>query len=150
MAGQGDGLVSGLGSKLSVRSGKRVHLVLKWLLRPNLNLMPHSKIKSRKIPKVSEQLSEISAGLGADPTIGTTGGHRWRLRKRQNRTASPLHHRAIGAFWVIDVTKFADAVCVLHCFQKKTKKTSKACIALAGVSLPDARRDQPVWPPMLR
>ena len=33
---------------------------------------------------------------------------------------------AAGAFWVIYVVKFADAVYVLHCFKKKTEKTSKA------------------------
>lgn len=32
---------------------------------------------------------------------------------------------AAGAFRVIYVAKFADAVYVLHCFQKKTEKTSK-------------------------
>ncbi|MBK7930987.1 MAG: type II toxin-antitoxin system RelE/ParE family toxin [Bryobacterales bacterium] len=31
-----------------------------------------------------------------------------------------------GAFRVLYVAKFADAVYVLHCFQKKTEKTSKA------------------------
>jgi phage-related protein len=31
-----------------------------------------------------------------------------------------------GIFRVIYVAKFADAVFVLHCFQKKTQKTSKA------------------------
>ncbi|WP_292532376.1 type II toxin-antitoxin system RelE/ParE family toxin [Methylocystis sp.] len=38
---------------------------------------------------------------------------------------------AAGAFRVIYVAKFADAVYVLHCFQKKTQKTSKADIDLA-------------------
>lgn len=33
---------------------------------------------------------------------------------------------AAGAFRVIYVAKFADAVYVLHCFQKKTAKTGKA------------------------
>ena len=33
---------------------------------------------------------------------------------------------AAGAFRVLYVAKFADAVYVLHCFQKKTEKTSKA------------------------
>ena len=37
-----------------------------------------------------------------------------------------------GAFRVIYVAKFADAVYVLHCFQKKTEKTSKADVALAA------------------
>ena len=36
-----------------------------------------------------------------------------------------------GAFRVIYVAKFADAIYVLHCFQKKTEKTSKADIELA-------------------
>ena len=36
-----------------------------------------------------------------------------------------------GAFRVIYVAKFADTVYVLHCFQKKTPKTSKADIDLA-------------------
>ncbi len=32
---------------------------------------------------------------------------------------------AAGAFRIIYVAKFADAIYVLHCFQKKTQKTSK-------------------------
>lgn len=36
-----------------------------------------------------------------------------------------------GAFRVIYVAKFSDAIYVLHCFQKKTQKTSKADIELA-------------------
>lgn len=38
---------------------------------------------------------------------------------------------AAGAFRVIYVDKFADAVYVLHCFQKKTEKTGKADLDLA-------------------
>ncbi len=37
-----------------------------------------------------------------------------------------------GAFRVIYVAKFADAVYVLHAFQKKTQKTAKADIDLAA------------------
>jgi phage-related protein len=37
-----------------------------------------------------------------------------------------------GAFRVIYVAKFSDAIYVLHCFQKKTQKTSKADIDLAA------------------
>jgi phage-related protein len=37
-----------------------------------------------------------------------------------------------GAFPVLYVAKFADAVYVLHCFQKKTEKTSKADLELAA------------------
>ena len=36
-----------------------------------------------------------------------------------------------GAFRVIYVAKFADAVYVLHCFQKKAQKTSRADLDLA-------------------
>lgn len=36
-----------------------------------------------------------------------------------------------GAFRVIYVAKFADAVYVLHCFQKKTQRTSKADLDVA-------------------
>jgi phage-related protein len=39
---------------------------------------------------------------------------------------------AVGAFRVIFVAKFADAIYVLHCFQKKTEKTSKADLNLAA------------------
>jgi phage-related protein len=38
---------------------------------------------------------------------------------------------AAGAFLVVYVAKFTDAVYVLHCFQKKTEKTSKADLDLA-------------------
>lgn len=38
---------------------------------------------------------------------------------------------ASGAFRVIYVAKFGDAVIVLHCFQKKSQKTSKADLDLA-------------------
>jgi len=37
-----------------------------------------------------------------------------------------------GAFRVIYVAKFADAVYVLHCFQKKTQKTRKADLDTAA------------------
>lgn len=36
-----------------------------------------------------------------------------------------------GAFRVVYVAKFADSVYVLHCFQKKTEKTSKTDLDLA-------------------
>ena len=39
---------------------------------------------------------------------------------------------ATGAFRIIYVAKFANAVYVLHCFQKKTAKTSKADLDLAA------------------
>lgn len=39
---------------------------------------------------------------------------------------------AAGVFRVLYVAKFDDAVYVLHCFQKKTQKTSKADLNLAA------------------
>lgn len=41
-------------------------------------------------------------------------------------------HDESGAFRVMYVAKFASAVYVLHCFQKKTQQTSKADIDLAA------------------
>ena len=47
--------------------------------------------------------------------------------------ASEIRYRdASGAFRVIYVAKFAEAVYVLHAFQKKTRKTAKADIDLAA------------------
>ena len=40
-----------------------------------------------------------------------------------------------GAFRVIYVAKIADAICVLHAFQKKTQTTSKQDMDLATVRL---------------
>lgn len=39
---------------------------------------------------------------------------------------------AAGAFRVVYVAKFAAAVYVLHCFQKKTERTGKTDLDLAG------------------
>jgi phage-related protein len=48
---------------------------------------------------------------------------------------------AAGAFRVIYTAKFADAVYVLHCFQKKTQKTRKADIDLAARRYRDLARE---------
>lgn len=39
---------------------------------------------------------------------------------------------AAGAFRVIYIAKFQEAVYVLHCFRKKTEKTTQADVALAA------------------
>jgi phage-related protein len=54
------------------------------------------------------------------PTIGS-GVREIRIRE------------ATGAFRVVYLAKFKDAVFVLHCFQKKSQKTSKADLDLAGI-----------------
>jgi phage-related protein len=48
---------------------------------------------------------------------------------------------AAGAFRVIYTAKFADAVYVLPCFHKKTRKTSKADIDLAAKRYRDLARE---------
>jgi phage-related protein len=69
------------------------------------------------------QLDQVQHGNNPDdwkpmPTIGP-GIREIRIRD------------AAGIFRVIYVTKFSDAIYVLHCFQKKTEKTSKADINIA-------------------
>jgi phage-related protein len=48
---------------------------------------------------------------------------------------------AAGAFRVLYVAKFDDAVCVLHCFRKKMQKTSKADLNLAAQRYRDLLRE---------
>jgi phage-related protein len=48
---------------------------------------------------------------------------------------------AAGAFRVIYTAKFSDAVCVLHCFQKETQKTSRVDIDLAAKRYRDLARE---------
>jgi phage-related protein len=48
---------------------------------------------------------------------------------------------AVGAFRIIYVAKLADAIHVLHCFQKKTAKTSKADLDLAAKRYRDLRKE---------
>ena len=49
---------------------------------------------------------------------------------------------ASGAFRVIYAARFADAVYVLHCFQKKTEKTAKADLDLAAKRYRDLLKEQ--------
>lgn len=62
-------------------------------------------------------------------TIGS-GVREIRIRDRQ------------GAFRVIYVAKFADAVYVLHCFQKKTQKTAASDLALAKRRYDELRKEK--------
>ena len=50
-------------------------------------------------------------------------------------------HDVDGAFRVVYVARFADAIYVLHCFQKKTKKTSRADVDLAAIRYRDLSRE---------
>lgn len=69
------------------------------------------------------QIDQVQHGLEPDdwkpmPTIGQ--GVR-EIRIRDNA----------GAFRIVYLAKFAEAVYVLHCFQKKTQKTSQTDLNLA-------------------
>lgn len=69
------------------------------------------------------QLDQVQRGLDPDdwkpmPIIGQ-GVREIRIRD------------VAGAFRIIYVAKFANAIYVLHCFQKKTQKTSKVDLNLA-------------------
>lgn len=73
--------------------------------------------------EAGHQLDRVQHGDEADdwkplPTLGS-GCREIRIRE------------ASGAFRVIYVAKFAEAVYVLHCFQKKTAKTNKTDLKLA-------------------
>ena len=74
--------------------------------------------------EAGHQLDQIQNGLEADDwkPMGTVGPGVKEVRIRD----------AAGAFRIIYVAKFADAVYVLHCFQKKVQKTPKADIDLAA------------------
>ena len=74
--------------------------------------------------EAGHQLDQVQNGQEPDdwkpmPTVGQ-GVREIRIRD------------TAGAFRIIYIAKFADAVYVLHCFQKKTEKTSKADLELAS------------------
>jgi phage-related protein len=57
----------------------------------------------------------------------------WKPMNTVGRGVKEIRVRdAAGAFRVLYVAKFADAVYVLHCFLKKTQKTRKADLDLAS------------------
>lgn len=80
------------------------------------------------------QLDRVQNGLEPDdwkPMAGIGAGvHEIRIRA------------ANGAFRVIYVAKFAEAVFVLHCFQKKSQRTSRKDIALAAKRYMELLKDR--------
>lgn len=70
------------------------------------------------------QIDQVQNGLDPDDwkPMNTVGQGVREIRVRDSE----------GAFRVIYIAKFADAVYVIHCFQKKTQKTNKADIDLAS------------------
>jgi len=80
------------------------------------------------------QLDRLQRGRDPDdwkpmPTVGT-GLREIRIRD------------TIGAFRVLYVARFAEAIYVLHCFQKKTAKTSRIDIATAQKRLKDLLKER--------
>lgn len=73
--------------------------------------------------EAGHQLDQVQHGLEPDDwkPMATVGAGVQEIRIRD----------ATGAFRVIYVAKFSDAVYVLHCFQKKTQKTSKRDLDVA-------------------
>lgn len=74
--------------------------------------------------EAGHQIDQVQNGLDPDnwKPMNTVGQGVREIRVRDSA----------GAFRVVYVAKFADAVYVIHCFQKKTEKTSKADIDLAS------------------
>jgi phage-related protein len=69
------------------------------------------------------QLFQVQEGLDPDD---------WKPMNSIGQGVREIRIREVdGAFRVVYVAKFADAVYVLHCFQKKSQKTSSEDIALA-------------------
>lgn len=73
--------------------------------------------------KVGQQLELLQWGGEPDDwkPMSTVGAGVCEIRVRDDR----------GIYRVIYVAKFVHAICVLHCFQKKTQKTSKSDLDLA-------------------
>jgi phage-related protein len=74
--------------------------------------------------EAGHQLDQVQNGQEPDD---------WKPMKTVGQGVKEIRIRdAAGAFRIIYVAKFADAVYVLHCLQKKTEKTSKADLGLAS------------------
>lgn len=74
--------------------------------------------------EAGHQIDQVQNGL--DPSD-------WKPMNRVGQGVREIRVRdSAGAFRVIYIAKFADAIYVIHCFQKKTEKTSKADIDLVS------------------
>jgi len=73
------------------------------------------------------------AGHQIDQVQGGQEPDDWKPMKTIGKGVKEIRIRdEAGAFRVMYLAKFAEAVYILHCFQKKTEKTSKADIELAS------------------
>lgn len=83
--------------------------------------------------EAGHQLDQVQNGLEPDD---------WKPMNNVGQGVKEIRIRdAAGAFRVIYVAKLADAVYVLHCFQKKTQKTSKADVDLATTRYRDVLKE---------
>jgi phage-related protein len=83
--------------------------------------------------EAGHQLDQVQRGREPDD---------WKPMSTIGRGVREIRIRdAAGAFRVLYVAKFDDAVYVLHCFQKKTQKTSKADLNLAAQRYRDLLRE---------
>jgi phage-related protein len=80
------------------------------------------------------QLDRVQSGLEPDD---------WKPMNTVGQGVKEIRIRDVsGAFRVIYAARFADAVYVLHCFQKKTEKTAKADLDLAAKRYRDLLKEQ--------
>ena len=74
--------------------------------------------------RTGHQLDQVQNGREPDD---------WKPMSAVGRGVKEIRIRdEAGAFRVLYLAKFADAVYVLHCFQKKTEKISKADLGIAA------------------
>lgn len=85
----------------------------------DLRDMPESVRHAIGVELMIVQLGGTPSDFKPMPSVGV-GAYELRVRD------------AAGAFRAVYVTKFADAIYVLHAFQKKTQKTAKADLELAS------------------
>src|SRR5665213_4123536 len=100
----------------------------------------NDRFQARRVPgQRTAGFTRVSGGGSARGGISARPSPAWaragRLEAHEYRRPRVREIRirdAAGAFRVLYVAKFDDAVYVLHCFQKKTQKTSKADLNLAA------------------
>lgn len=91
-------------------------------LGSSLDDLPASPLSAKR--EAGHQINQVQNDLDPDDwkPMNTVGQGVKEIRVRDSA----------GAFRVLYIAKFADAVYVIHCFQKKTEKTSKADMDLAS------------------
>ncbi|MGI2031016.1 type II toxin-antitoxin system RelE/ParE family toxin [Rhizobium panacihumi] len=84
--------------------------------------------------EVGYQLDKVQNGLNPSDwkPMHTVGKGVYEIRVRDET----------GAFRVLYVAKFAEAIYVLHCFQKKTQKTGKAEMDIAAKRFGDLLKER--------